>query len=133
VEKGKGPGRLHLVEDPGEAVAHGPEAPGPVDLRLKAAEGAAQDLTPVLSVGFGFPFGEKGNGGKFWLWGEDQAQPLRRFLSQDPPRFLGVSRIGEDGEEEGEEGSVGAHPQGAQDGEKEEDGEKGQGTAALGL
>ena len=59
----EGPGKLHLVEDPGEAVAHGPEAPGPVDLHLKAAEGVAQGLTPVLSADLGFPFREKGSGG----------------------------------------------------------------------
>ena len=133
VERRKGPGKLHLVEDPGEAVAHGPEAPGPVDLDFKAAEGAAQDLAPVLPVGFGFPFGEEGDGGELWLSEEDQAQPLRRFLPQDPPHLLGVSQEDEGGEEEEEEeGGVGAHPQGAQDGEKEEDGEKGQNTAALG-
>jgi len=41
----------------------GPEAPSPVDLHLKTAEGAAQGLTPVLSVDLGFPFREKGSGG----------------------------------------------------------------------
>jgi hypothetical protein len=63
VERGEGPGKLQLVEDPGEVVGHGPEAPGPVDLHPKAAEGQAQDLTPDFPVDFGFPFRKEGDGG----------------------------------------------------------------------
>ncbi len=137
VERGEGPGKLHLVENPGEAVAHGPEAPGPVDLHLKAAEGAAQDFTTKLRVGFGFSpeEGKRGEGdlprGKLGEIG--QSEPPRPLFLQEPPQLLDVAYVDEEGEEEGEEGRPGTHPQGGQDGEKEEGGEKGQGTAPLGL
>jgi hypothetical protein len=63
VEKGEGPGKPYLVEDPGEAVAHAPEAPGGVDLHHEAAEGVAQDLAPDFPVDLGFPFRKEGGGG----------------------------------------------------------------------
>jgi hypothetical protein len=75
VERGEGPGKLHLVEHPGEAVAHGPEAPGGVDLHLKAAEGAAQDFTPDFPVDLGFPFGKEGGGGGHPLFSQTHYPP----------------------------------------------------------
>jgi len=63
VERGEGPGKLHLVEEPGEAVAHGPEAPGRVDLHLKAVEWAAQDLALDFPVDLGFPCRKERSGG----------------------------------------------------------------------
>jgi hypothetical protein len=70
VEREEGPGKLHLVEDPGEAVAHGPEAPGGVDLHLKAAEGVAQDLAPDFPVDLGFPFRKEGGGESHLLFSQ---------------------------------------------------------------
>jgi len=64
VERGEGPGQRHLVKNPGEAVGHGPEAPGPVDLHFKAAEGAAQNLALDFPVDLGFPRRKKGSGGR---------------------------------------------------------------------
>jgi hypothetical protein len=65
VERGEGPSKLYLVEDSGKAVAHHSEAPRPVDLHLKAAEGVAQNLTPDFPVDLGFPFRKEGSGGRF--------------------------------------------------------------------
>jgi hypothetical protein len=87
----EGPGKLHLVEDPGEAVAHGPEAPGPVDLRLKAAEGQAQDLAPDFPVDLGFPLRKEGGGGSHPLF--SQTRYRSRKVGPVPPQVTRLTGV----------------------------------------